>query len=212
MILTGALDDGTEGLMYVKKSGGISIVQDPREAAVPEMPTSAIENVAIDYVLPLNEISPILAELAHKPSHLTEQKVLTKMADSSEIDDELRPKNLTGPPTTLGCPECKGPLWKTEEANLPRYTCHVGHSYSEATLVSAKSDELEMALWTALRTLKESAAMYRTIGQRARNAGRKISAEHFEQALQKVERQIETISSAMVSQKDSSTSDQTAAH
>ena len=44
-----------------------------------------------------------------------------------------------------------------------RYECHVGHVYSEQSLATAKSQELEVALWTALRTLKETAAMYEGI-------------------------------------------------
>src|SRR3954470_16445133 len=37
VILTGALDDGTEGLMYVKRYGGVTIAQDPSEATVSDM-------------------------------------------------------------------------------------------------------------------------------------------------------------------------------
>src|SRR5205823_11828780 len=44
VILSGGLDDGTEGLMYIKNHGGVAIVQDPAEAMFPSMPQSAIEN------------------------------------------------------------------------------------------------------------------------------------------------------------------------
>src|ERR1044071_8567923 len=48
VILTGALDDGTQGLEVVKKCGGVTIVQNPEEAIVPSMPLSALRYVEVD--------------------------------------------------------------------------------------------------------------------------------------------------------------------
>src|SRR5437016_12022670 len=64
VILTGALDDGTAGLLAVKRRGGIAIVQDPDEALYPSMPLSALANVEVDYRLPLSSIGPLLVHLA----------------------------------------------------------------------------------------------------------------------------------------------------
>jgi two-component system chemotaxis response regulator CheB len=62
VILTGLLDDGTAGLAMIKQKGGIAIAQDPEEAMFNGMPTSAIANVAVDYVLPVAEIASVLVE------------------------------------------------------------------------------------------------------------------------------------------------------
>ena len=59
IILTGSLDDGTAGLLAVKRRGGIAIVQDPDEAFYSSMPLSALENVEVDYTLPLASIGPV---------------------------------------------------------------------------------------------------------------------------------------------------------
>src|SRR5882757_6432004 len=45
VILTGMLDDGTDGLMVVRAGGGEAIVQDPETALFPSMPKSALNHV-----------------------------------------------------------------------------------------------------------------------------------------------------------------------
>ena len=55
-ILTGTGTDGSLGLKAVKESGGLVIVQDPKDAAFDGMPRSAIQTGAADLVLPLSKI------------------------------------------------------------------------------------------------------------------------------------------------------------
>ena len=66
-MLTGGLDDGTLGLMAIKRDGGIAIVQDPADALFPGMPASAAENSNPDYVVPLDEIGPLLDRVSRTP-------------------------------------------------------------------------------------------------------------------------------------------------
>lgn len=51
LLLSGANDDGTQGLRYVKAKGGRTMVQDPEEASVPYMPGHALREVEVDAVL-----------------------------------------------------------------------------------------------------------------------------------------------------------------
>jgi len=63
ILLTGANDDGAEGLARIGEQGGLTVVQDPAEAAIPTMPRAAIKRRAPDLVLTLDQIRALLIEL-----------------------------------------------------------------------------------------------------------------------------------------------------
>src|SRR5438552_11698106 len=60
VVLSGAMDDGTFGLIAVKEAGGAAIVQHPYQAFVPSMPLSAIQNVEVDHIVRSEEIPTLL--------------------------------------------------------------------------------------------------------------------------------------------------------
>jgi two-component system chemotaxis response regulator CheB len=64
IILTGANNDGAEGLRLIKKKGGLVIVQDPKSAEFSFMPTAALNVVKPDFVLGPAEIGRWMAESA----------------------------------------------------------------------------------------------------------------------------------------------------
>src|SRR5437660_7226310 len=66
VVLSGALDDGTAGLVAVKQRGGLAVVQDPRDALCGDMPRSAMENVAVDHCLPAAEIGSLISRLTRE--------------------------------------------------------------------------------------------------------------------------------------------------
>ena len=63
VVLTGANEDGAEGLALIKELGGVAVVQDPRTAERREMPSAAIDATNADLVLPLEEIGLFLRGL-----------------------------------------------------------------------------------------------------------------------------------------------------
>jgi two-component system chemotaxis response regulator CheB len=55
--------DGTAGLKKIKENGGYAVVQDPAAAEGHIMPKEAIASVAVDKILPLEEIGTFLTAL-----------------------------------------------------------------------------------------------------------------------------------------------------
>ena len=68
VVLSGALDDGTAGLLAIKARGGVAVVQQPEDALYAGMPNNAIEHVEVDHVLPAAAIAGMLARLAAEPA------------------------------------------------------------------------------------------------------------------------------------------------
>jgi two-component system chemotaxis response regulator CheB len=60
ILFSGANRDGAQGMLKLKNAGSLTIVQDPSEAEMPEMPEAAININAADYVLGTNEIFELL--------------------------------------------------------------------------------------------------------------------------------------------------------
>lgn len=65
IILTGANDDGCEGVKQIKKAGGYVIVQDPKTAEAEAMPKAAIAAATVDKILPIEEVGLYLLQLVN---------------------------------------------------------------------------------------------------------------------------------------------------
>ena len=191
VILTGMLNDGTAGLLAVKKRGGIAVVQDPATALFSSMPASACRYVDVDHVVPLEQMPTLLTQL------------VTSAAPNEErypVDDDLRIEaELAGlnpesyesehPPGKIAaytCPECHGPMWEMREGALIRYRCRVGHAYTQDAMLQGLTANIEDALWTAINTLEESSHI---LIQMAENAHQRhhdhIAKEMTERAAEK---------------------------
>lgn len=91
---------------------------------------------------------------------------------SNQRNDELTP---------LTCPDCGGTLWQTEDNPILTFQCHVGHRYVDDSLLNLKSDEVESALWAAMRLLKERATLTRQVAERLRTSGEANRASRIEE-------------------------------
>jgi two-component system chemotaxis response regulator CheB len=158
-VLSGSLDDGTHGLLQIKRAGGVVIVQSLEDALHPGMPGSAIERVQVDYILPSADIGPLLNQLA--AGETDDSPLGEDQLDAVEgAVSALRLKDVP-PPSPFICPECKGPLWEHTEGEAVKYRCHVGHGFTTDTLLSLQAIEVEQALWSAVRAFEERAMLQR---------------------------------------------------
>jgi two-component system chemotaxis response regulator CheB len=173
--LTGLLDDGTTGMLAIKRSGGTSIVQDPNEAEYPDMPLSVLENMEVNYCIPLAQMGEIILsitqttpdEIPAPDDVLIESQIAERVVVDYDHVKQLGEKSL------FACPDCGGGLWNITKGGdghgkVIRYRCHIGHSYSEKDLVIKQGEIFEATLWTALRIMEER-----------RNLLKKMSDEHF---------------------------------
>jgi two-component system chemotaxis response regulator CheB len=181
VVLSGVLDDGTAGLLAIKRAGGLTLVQDPGEALYPAMPESAIEYVHPDHVGSARELGEVLARVAAiPPPDPPLEPGATDVKHIEEVDrgssDDPQPGDSSG----LTCPECQGGIWLSEEDGRARLRCRVGHEYSEETFVAAQGDRVETALWTALRALEERAALHRRMAARAATRSQRTRADRYE--------------------------------
>jgi two-component system, chemotaxis family, protein-glutamate methylesterase/glutaminase len=193
VILTGSMDDGTAGLLAIKRSGGETIVQDPQDALFASMPHSAITHVEVDHILPLSDMGPLLAQVANEQA--AEQKSFsvpkdmemeTKLAAMVKLEDQYG--EHVGTPSAFSCPECGGVLWEVHDGNLLRFRCRVGHAYSVDSVLAGQTEAVEEALWTALKTLEESASFSRRMAHDASNGGKERLAKRFGERVQETEK------------------------
>jgi two-component system, chemotaxis family, protein-glutamate methylesterase/glutaminase len=63
VVLTGANDDGAQGLVNIHEAGGYTVAQNPDTAERPEMPRAAVETGVVDRVAELDEIGGLLVDL-----------------------------------------------------------------------------------------------------------------------------------------------------
>ncbi|ACK69639.1 CheB methylesterase [Gloeothece citriformis PCC 7424] len=189
VVLSGLLDDGTAGLLAIKQRGGIAIVQDPEEALYSSMPRNAIENVEVDQVLSVKEIAKELTRLVYEPIELKEVPPVSKNfameSDMATLEPEaMQSDERPGIPSGFACPDCGGVLWELNQGNLLRFRCRTGHAFSVESLLAQQSEELEEALWVALRTLEETANLRDRMAQRATQAGHTARARIYDEDAQ----------------------------
>jgi len=175
VVLTGHLDCGTAGLLSVKARGGLAVVQDPQDEDATSMPESAIAHVRTDHVVPLAQMAPLIQQLVAEPSGASPAHLPGALTEL-EGDEP-------GVACELVCPACNGKLTVTELSGFQRFACHVGHAFSLQAVAAAQDEQVEQALWSAVRALEESARLAHRLAAssstnlRARFEDRAVSQE-----------------------------------
>lgn len=181
VILSGSLDDGTVGLIAIKRCGGLTLAQEPASADFPDMPESAIRTGSIDHVLPAKEIGPMLRKLVKTPASPAapipedlklESDIAATGRSTSAVQGEL------GDLSPFTCAECGGPLWR-QDGQLLRFRCLIGHSYTARSLLEASGQHVDATLWAAVRQFEQRANLQRAMAHEEGIQGREKMAAHY---------------------------------
>ena len=192
VILTGQMDDGTAGLRAVKDCGGIAIVQDPDTAAEQEMPRSAMQNVAVDHCVALQEIPALLERLvgASRPrARPAVPEEIVREVSINRGDATVEELQSIATPSSLTCPDCGGSLWEMKERKPLRYRCHTGHAFSALSLSRAQRDASEEALWSTVRALREREMLLRRMASVSAAVGEQLQAAAAVQQAERISEQ-----------------------
>jgi two-component system, chemotaxis family, protein-glutamate methylesterase/glutaminase len=200
-VLTGTLGDGASGLWALHECGGLTVVQDPNDAAFPEMPRTAMDRAKPDHVVGLRDMPALLHSLAHEPAGAPvpvpagtrfEVGIARNGHSSMDTMDGL------GRRSVLSCPDCGGVMWEIAEGDLLRYRCHVGHTYT-SDLMSVMTDEnVRRSLGVALRALEERLALARKLYNEASERGDRLLAQNWSTKAQEFEREMNVIRDSIV--------------
>jgi two-component system chemotaxis response regulator CheB len=202
VVLTGLLDDGAEGLIAIRQAGGLSVVQDPAEAAWPSMPLQALERDGVDHVATLDAMPALLLRLLSEPAEPgrlpAPEVVIEDRLAEGELPSAPTAEGPPGRPSRLGCPDCGGVLNEIESHGLTRFRCQVGHAFSALGLATAQHRELERALAVAVRTHRDRMRLFRLMEASALSRNLTLSATRWQRAAVEAGRMAERLEQAML--------------
>ena len=197
VVLSGALDDGTAGMLTIRQRGGLVLAQDPLEAPYPGMPKSVIDHVGADHVGSAADLGRLVAELVREggddEAAAMSPELLEMEVGMAALDDTaMSRRDWPGDRSGFSCPDCDGTLFAIGDGELLRYRCRVGHAWSARALSAEQSQTVDRALWMAVRSLEERAALNRQLAERAEERGNILSLNRY------LERAAEATGSAAV--------------
>lgn len=166
------------------------------------MPQAAIRGVDIDYIVKSAEIGSLLLSLTKgEPARgaAMSQKSASGI-DSAQRGGDLSKETPPGELTPITCPECGGSLWQEDDDRQVRFRCHVGHAFNGESLVELVTEEVESALWTALRVLEEHALLQERMAARSEAVQLAASAAQFHSRAADSRRQAATLRNVLMNQ------------
>lgn len=181
-VLTGTLGDGASGLWAINQCGGTAIVQDPQDAAFPEMPLTALNRSKPHHIAKLADMPALFQKLTQRPAGepVPAPKSLRYEVEIARSGQRsMTEMDKIGRRSVLACPDCHGVMWEIDEADLLRYRCHVGHAYTEDMMGIALDDNVRRALASASRALEERVALADKLHTQAVHRGHRLVAEHW---------------------------------
>jgi two-component system chemotaxis response regulator CheB len=193
VLLSGTLDDGSAGTAAIRAVGGTTIAQEPAEAEFPDMPRHAIETGTVVAALSVRDIPGAIVSAVQRihdrrldgdGAERGEDRIAAVAPGDRPVGEPAGDPvdrgahgpapDLEPPASPFACPSCGGVLY--ERTPPEQFLCRVGHRFAPEALRAGQEAVIEEALWTALRTLEESASLAARLRDRAAVRGQ----EHLE--------------------------------
>lgn len=196
IVLSGVLDDGVLGLAAIRSRGGTTVVQDPADAAFPSLPRTALEAGVVDHQAAAADLGALLARLAARDIEDIEDadigrdenlELENRIAMGQRFSTGFEADDL-GPPPGYTCPDCNGSLVEVSGTN---HRCRLGRAGTGDALLRGGDEEVESALWVAIRSLQEKAKLSR---QMADTLGAGPLTDHYTAAATEAEQAAAVIS------------------
>lgn len=182
-ILSGLLNDGSAGLLSVKRCGGLAFVQAVDDAREKEMPGNAAKALGgmLDGAMPAADLGRHIATMVGSPAtnavvpldvELEVAMLLGSVASTG--------KALGGLPQLVMCPECGGPLLRIgKRGHVLHYTCSFGHVFDPSGPLAAQVAQNEQVMWATIKGLEERSRRLWIMARYEAKFGRDGSAARF---------------------------------
>ncbi len=200
VLLTGTLNDGASGLWALDQCGGVTVVQDPSDAAFPDMPTNALNRLRPDHVIGLAAMPKLLTSLALQPAGEpvpVPESIRFEIEIARGRNSSIEEMDRLGRRSAFACPECHGVMWEIDEGELVRYRCHVGHTYTAELMSLAFDDNLRRGLASALRALEERRTLAQNLERQATRNGKPMLAASWSRRAEEFEKELDVIRRAL---------------
>ncbi|WP_178987772.1 chemotaxis protein CheB [Winogradskyella schleiferi] len=200
ILLTGRLNDGTNGLSAIQQCGGLTVIENPDTAEFSSMPSFAKESIAIDYVVNLEDMADVIISITNetlpKPKRIPEN-IVKENDIAMRIKSQIGLQEELGEQVPISCASCGGPLWEMRDPVQKRYRCHVGHAFTQEALLKSQDGALEEALWISVRTLEEKRTLMQSMISDYKRKGMQQLIKSYNHKLDEISEQIKSIRSVL---------------
>jgi two-component system, chemotaxis family, protein-glutamate methylesterase/glutaminase len=207
VVLSGQLQDGTVGLQAVQRCGGVTVVQDPQDAEYDSMPASAMRYVEVEHCVALEALPELLLRVIGRSTGDTGRAPAPQDIEVESLIAEqqlntaqfLEKVESIGSRTTYACPLCNGSIWQIGKKDPLRFRCHVGHSFTAEFFWAEQSQNLENALWSAIRLMEEKVTFARQFAERMNANKLPEVAARYEAHAKQIDKELGVIRDIIVS-------------
>jgi len=173
------------------------------------MPLSVLNRMEADHCISLSEMGSVLDKIIHTKEFLSDPIPADILAEAEIAERMISGIDVVQPlgnNSVYTCPDCGGVLFNVKNGKIDRYRCHTGHTYSEKDLEVKQAENLEAALWVALRMMEERKNLIKKLEEQTRGRGFSRFANDYKEKHEELQFHIDKIKELLfITQKDDDT-------